>query len=106
MARTGRLRGHSGCSAWLYPIATNACLDAIARRPKRVLPTDYGPPTAPDGDAGAPLVESVWIEPYPDEVLASEGGYAGPAARYEQREAVELAFVAALQHLPRRSAPS
>ena len=49
---------------------------------------------------GEPLVESVWIEPYPDETLGLEDGYAGPEARYEQREAVELAFVAALQHLP------
>jgi RNA polymerase sigma-70 factor (ECF subfamily) len=51
-------------------------------------------------DAGEPLVESIWIEPYPDESLGLPAGYTGPEARYEQREAVELAFVAALQHLP------
>jgi RNA polymerase sigma-70 factor (ECF subfamily) len=45
-------------------------------------------------------VESVWVEPYPDERLALEDGLLGPEARYEQRESVELAFVAALQHLP------
>ena len=52
-----------------------------------------------------PLVESVWVEPYPDERLGLEDGFAVPEARYEQRESVELAFIAALQHLPARSAP-
>ena len=47
-----------------------------------------------------PLIESVWVEPYPDQGLGLEDGFAGPDARYEQREAVELAFIAALQHLP------
>jgi RNA polymerase sigma-70 factor, ECF subfamily len=88
--------------AWLYKIATNVCLDAIARRPKRVLPADYGPPTDASQTAREPVVESVWVEPYPDEQLAVEDGYAAPEARYEQREGVELAFVAALQHLPAR----
>jgi RNA polymerase sigma-70 factor (ECF subfamily) len=95
-------RGGSSTGTWLYRIATNVCLDAIGRRPKRVLPVDYGPPTARQGDPGEPLVESVWVEPYPDEALGLKDGYAGPEARYEQREAVELAFVAALQHLPAR----
>jgi RNA polymerase sigma-70 factor (ECF subfamily) len=44
-------------------------------------------------------VESVWIEPYPDEQLGLADGLASPEARYEQREGIELAFVAALQHL-------
>jgi RNA polymerase sigma-70 factor (ECF subfamily) len=92
--------GRSSAHTWLYRIATNACLDAIERGSRRALPVDRGAPTAVDGDAGAPLVETVWIEPYPDEELGLEGGLAAPAARYEQREAVELAFVAALQHLP------
>jgi RNA polymerase sigma-70 factor (ECF subfamily) len=95
--------GRSSFRRWLYRIATNACLDAIARRPKRVLPIDYGPPADPDAsEPGEPLVEPVWVEPYPDEMLGVEDGYAAPAARYEQREAVELAFIAALQHLPPR----
>jgi RNA polymerase sigma-70 factor, ECF subfamily len=92
--------GRSSYRAWLYRIATNACLNAIARRPKRVLPVDYGPATDPSSDVGEPLVESVWIEPYPDEAVGLGDGFAAPAARYEQREAIELAFVAALQHLP------
>jgi RNA polymerase sigma-70 factor, ECF subfamily len=95
-----RFEGRSTVRSWLYRIATNACLDAIARRPKRVLPIDYGPPSEPQADPGEPLVESVWIEPYPDETLGLDDAYAAPEARYEQREAVELAFVVALQHLP------
>src|SRR5919106_2123417 len=92
--------GRSSLRTWLYRIATNACLDILARRPKRVLPLDYGPPTDPHDGPGRPLTESVWVEPYPDERLGVEDGYAGPEARYEQRESVELAFIAALQHLP------
>jgi RNA polymerase sigma-70 factor, ECF subfamily len=92
--------GRSSLRTWLYRIATNACLDAIARRPKRVLPIDYGPPSAVTADPGQPLVESVWVEPYPDDALGIRDVYAAPEARYEQREAVELAFIAALQHLP------
>jgi RNA polymerase sigma-70 factor (ECF subfamily) len=99
----GRFDGRSALRTWLYRIATNACLDAIARRPKRILPIDYGRPARPDGDnPEAPPVAAAWLEPYPDEVLDIEEGYAAPEARYEQREAVELAFVAALQHLPAR----
>jgi RNA polymerase sigma-70 factor (ECF subfamily) len=97
-----RFEGRSTTRSWLYRIATNVCLDAIARRPKRVLPIDYGPPSEPRADPGKPLVESVWVEPYPDEAQGVADGLAGPEARYEQREAVELAFIAALQHLPPR----
>jgi RNA polymerase sigma-70 factor (ECF subfamily) len=92
--------GRSAVRTWLYRIATNTCLDAIARRPKRVLPVDYGPRATSSEELNEPLVESVWIEPYPDEKLDVDGGYAAPDARYEEREALELAFVAALQHLP------
>jgi RNA polymerase sigma-70 factor, ECF subfamily len=85
-----RFEARSSLRSWLYTIATNACLRAIERRPKRVLPIDYGPATAdPHAPHEPPLVESVWVEPYPS-----------PDARYEQRESVELAFIAALQHLP------
>ena len=69
---------------------------AQAGAPGRLRPGRRSPRGAP----GEPLVESVWVEPYPDEMLGLEDGYAGPEARYEQRESVELAFVAALQHLP------
>jgi RNA polymerase sigma-70 factor, ECF subfamily len=95
-----KFEGRSSLRSWLYRIATNTCLDVIARRPKRVLPIDYGPPADPHDGPGEPLVESAWVEPYPDERLGVEDGYAAPEARYEQRESVELAFIAALQHLP------
>jgi RNA polymerase sigma-70 factor (ECF subfamily) len=94
--------GRSSLRSWLYAIATNACLRAIERRPKRVLPIDYGPAADPHDGLGEPLIESVWVEPYPDERLGVEDGLAGPEARYEQRESVELAFIAVVQHLPAR----
>jgi RNA polymerase sigma-70 factor (ECF subfamily) len=95
-----RFERRSSVRSWLYKIATNACLDVIARRPKRVLPIDYGPASDPHDGVGPPITESVWIEPYPDETLDIGDRMLGPEARYEQREGVELAFVAALQHLP------
>jgi RNA polymerase sigma-70 factor (ECF subfamily) len=94
-----RFEGRSSLRAWLYKIATNAALDAIGRRQKRVLPIEF-PAADPAAGPGEPLLESVWIEPYPDEAMGIEDGFASPEARYELRESVELAFVAALQHLP------
>ncbi len=95
-----RFEGRSSLKSWLYRIATNACLKTIERRPRRVLPVDYGPAADPHDPLAKPVVESVWLEPYPDASFELEDGLATPDARYEQREAVELAFVAALQHIP------
>src|SRR5829696_3874767 len=95
-----KFEGRSSLRSWLYKIATNTSLDAIGRRPKRVIPVDYAPAADPDEGPGDPVLESVWVEPYPDEKLGLEDGYAAPEARYEARESVELAFIAALQHLP------
>jgi RNA polymerase sigma-70 factor (ECF subfamily) len=97
-----RFEGRSSLKSWLYRIATNACLKAIERRPRRVLPIDYGPAADPHDPLAAPLVESVWIEPYPDAGIELDDRLASPEVRYEQRESVELAFVAALQHIPAR----
>ena len=81
-----RFEGRSSLRSWLYTIATNVCLRVIERRPARVLPIDYGPPADPHAPLGPPLVESTWIEPYPDDELGLDDALAGPEARYEQRE--------------------
>src|SRR2546421_10111700 len=96
----GKFEGRSSLRSWLYTISTNTCLNLIARRPKRVLPIDYAPASDPHQGPGEPVVESVFVEPYPDETLGLEDGYGSPEASYERRESVELAFVAALQNLP------
>jgi RNA polymerase sigma-70 factor (ECF subfamily) len=60
---------------------------------------DFGPATDPQIGPGEPIVETTWLEPYPDQAFGLQDGYSAPEARYERRESVELAFVAALQHL-------
>jgi RNA polymerase sigma-70 factor (ECF subfamily) len=89
-----RFEGRSSTRSWLYRVTTNTCLSAIERRPRRTLPLDVGDPH------GVPAAESAWIEPYPDERLPPVDGRTAPETRYDQREAIELAFIAALQHLP------
>lgn len=99
-----RFEGRASFRSWLYRIATNACLNALASRAsaRRVLPETLGPPTdqMPQDTAAT---EIPWLEPYPDGALEGIADAApGPDARYEMREAVQLAFVAAIQHLPPR----
>jgi RNA polymerase sigma-70 factor (ECF subfamily) len=93
-----RFEGRSSVRSWLYRIATNACLDAIARRGRRALPIDLGPSVEHAAVDDQPLTDVAWLGPYPESGVAD--GRAAPHARYEQRESVELAFVAAMQHLP------
>ena len=90
--------------AWLYRIATNACLNALASRKhaQRFLPDQRAPASTQMPD-GTPATDVAWLEPYPDsnlEGIADE--VPDPEARYTSREAVQLAFVAAIQELPPR----
>jgi RNA polymerase sigma-70 factor (TIGR02960 family) len=91
-----RFEGRASVRAWLYRIATNRSLDALRasrRRPEAQRLTDVPEPTR--------RVEPVWLEPYPDVLLDGvPDDTPGPDARYEAKEAVALAFVAGLQHLP------
>jgi RNA polymerase sigma-70 factor, ECF subfamily len=94
-------RGGGALRAWLYRIATNATLDLIARRRRRGMPADLASRSGTDGELGKPLTEEVWIEPW-GEAPAVADEAPGPGERAEQRESLELAFVAAMQQLPAR----
>jgi RNA polymerase sigma-70 factor (TIGR02960 family) len=91
--------GRASVRSWLYRIATNRCLNALrdrSRRPKEV-------ETMSDALEPTRLIEPVWLEPYPDVLLEEiPDRSAGPAARYEARESIELSFIVALQALPPR----
>jgi RNA polymerase sigma-70 factor (ECF subfamily) len=92
-----RFEGRGSLRSWLYTVATRTCLDTVERRDRRVLPVGLVPASDHAVLRDVPLSDVAWLGPYPDAGLAA--GLAGPDARYEQREAVELAFVAALQYL-------
>jgi RNA polymerase sigma-70 factor (ECF subfamily) len=93
------LRDGRAARSWLYTIATNVCRTEIERRRRRGLPHDFGPASAGATQPGIPVAESAWLEPYPDGQRGMSAGKASPEAQYEQRESVELAFMAVVQHL-------
>jgi RNA polymerase sigma-70 factor (TIGR02960 family) len=92
--------GRATLRAWLYRIATNRCLNALrddARRPREPRPAEV---VLPEPTRRG---EPIWLEPYPDALLDGLSDAApGPEARYETKEAVSLAFLAAVQSLPPR----
>ena len=94
--------GRSTFRAWLYRIATNACLDFLDRHPRRPRPYQVGPLVESQVAAHRPM-EMAWLQPYPDRLLEPvASGEAGPDAMIVARETIELAFLATIQHLPAR----
>src|SRR5436305_13748200 len=93
-----KIQARAALRSWLYRIATNVCLDAVAARKRRARPMDLGPSQEPVESNLNELPEVTWIEPIPDSMVSAED----PAERAVARETLRLAFVAALQHLPPR----
>ena len=93
-----RFEGRSAVRTWLVTIATNVCLREIERRGRRLRPVDLSAAADPGAELGMPLTETVWLGPLPGAGLTWESSPVD--AVYEQKESVELAFVAALQQLP------
>jgi RNA polymerase sigma-70 factor (ECF subfamily) len=94
-----RFEGRSALRSWLYRIATNVCLDMLNGRERRARPMDLGPAQAPIASNLNTLPEATWIQPVPDGLVVPEGD---PAEVAVGRETIQLAFIAALQHLPPR----
>ncbi len=91
--------GRSTLRTWLYSVATRVGIDAVRGRGRRAMPMDLGPSSAHAVTDDAPAHDVGWLTPWATG-RADELPRSSPDARYEQREAIELAFVAALQHLP------
>jgi RNA polymerase sigma-70 factor, ECF subfamily len=94
-------QGRSTLRAWLYGIATNACLDALEKRSRRLLPTEVVPPADPSVPQ-PPASDIAWLGPYPDSLLEVADDAHGPEALTFEQETIELAFLVAIQHLPPR----
>ena len=100
--RLATYHGRSTFRAWLYKIATNACLDWLDRvRSRRYLPADISPASDPETDLVPPSPEVRWLEPCPDKWLIDQAA-ANPEAHYSTTESISLAFLTALQTLPPR----
>jgi len=99
--RLDSFEGRSSLRAWLYKIATNASLDALDSRRVRGLPKELYARGDPSRELPPPLQEVTWVEPLPDEWIDGQPDIY-PEARYEVRESITLAFIAALQKLPGR----
>lgn len=98
----GGFEGRATFRAWLYRIATNVCLDLLARRPRRVLPADVFPARDPDQALPEPA-EQPWLDPYPERLLEGiASAEDDPEAAAVRKETIELAFLSAIQHLPPR----
>jgi RNA polymerase sigma-70 factor, ECF subfamily len=92
-------QGRSTFRAWLYRIATNACLDLLDRVPRRVLPSQLGPASGPD--VMLPPEDHPWLQPYPDRLLELRApNESEPDALVVSRETIEIAFLTAIQLLP------
>ena len=102
MAGLGGFGERSSVRTWLYRVATNRCLNSLRDGPRRPPFTGTVPPTVMWPEPSR-LSEVVWLEPFADFTLDDVADPAlGPETRYEAREAISLAFIAALQHLPPR----
>ena len=99
--RLDSFEGRSSLRSWLYKIATNACLDALDSRRVRGLSKELFQRGDPTRDLPPPSNEVIWVEPFPDEYIDGQPSIY-PEARYEVRESITLAFIAALQKLPGR----
>lgn len=92
--------GRASFRAWLYRIATNACLDALEKRPKKVIPLTRGAASTMDEPIPGDVNDPIWLEPFPDEWLIQDDQ--NPERQVSTRENIALAFTAALHLLPPR----
>jgi RNA polymerase sigma-70 factor (TIGR02960 family) len=92
--------GRSSLRTWLYRITTNACVRLGERRSPRLLSIDRVPANPDIHQLGEFVLDGQWLEPYPSHLVDAATSSVNPEARYDARERIELAYVAALQHLP------